>query len=360
MSLMLEDIALSAGGRVLLHPVTLSLEAGSLNVLLGPTLAGKTTLLRLMAGLDRPSGGRLLVDGRDMTGVGARQRSVAMVYQQFINYPSLTVFENIASPLRVAKLPRAEIEARVHQAAELLHLAPYLGRRPLELSGGQQQRTAIARALVKRAALVLMDEPLANLDYKLREELREELPRLFAESGSILVYATTDPAEALMLGGQVATLWEGRLTQFGPAGAVFRRPCDILTARVFSDPPLNEAPARLAGRELVLANGRRIPALQRGVEGECTIGVRAHELVLDDQPGPDAVPLDATVRVAEVTGSESYIHLDVGGLAWVVLVPGVRRPEPGERITVWLDPRRLFLFGTGGTLLATPELAEAA
>lgn len=359
MSLTLEDIALSAGGRVLLHPVTLSLEPGSLNVLLGPTLAGKTTLLRLMAGLDRPSGGRLLVDGRDATGVGARQRSVAMVYQQFINYPSLSVFENIASPLRVANLPRAEIESRVRQAAELLHLMPYLGRRPLELSGGQQQRTAIARALVKRAALVLMDEPLANLDYKLREELREELPRLFAESGSILVYATTDPAEALMLGGQVATLWEGRVTQFGPAGAVFRRPRDILTARVFSDPPLNEAPARLAGRELVLASGQRVPTPHRGIEGDCTIGIRAHELFLD-RPGPEAVPLDAKVRVAEVTGSESYIHLDVGGLAWVVLVPGVRRPEPGEPATVWLDPRRLFLFGTGGELLATPELAEAA
>jgi glycerol transport system ATP-binding protein len=359
MSLALQDIALAAGGQVLLHPVSLELAPGSLNVLLGPTLAGKTTLLRLMAGLDRPSAGRLIEGGRDVTGAGVRRRNVAMVYQQFINYPSLSVFENIASPLRVAGLARAEIEVRVRQAAELLHLVPYLERRPSELSGGQQQRTAIARALVKRASLVLMDEPLANLDYKLREELREELPRLFAASGSILVYATTDPAEALMLGGTVATLSEGRVTQSGPAGAVFRRPRDIATARVFSDPPLNEAAARRMGAELVLAGGQRIPAPHGGAGGDCTIGIRAHDLFLD-RPGPEAVALDATVRVAEVTGSESYIHLDVGGLDWVVLAAGIRRPEPGAPATVWLDPRRLFLFGADGALVATPELAEAA
>src|SRR5690606_6035633 len=134
----------------------------------------------LMAGLDQPTRGRVLMDGRDVTGVPVQRRDVAMVYQQFINYPTLTVFENIASPLRVARLPKAEIDARVAAAVKLLKLEPYLDRLPLELSGGQQQRTAIARALVKRAELVLLDEPLANLDYKLREELREELPRIFA------------------------------------------------------------------------------------------------------------------------------------------------------------------------------------
>src|SRR3712207_2404185 len=153
-----------------------------------------------MAGLDRPSAGRVLAEGVDVTGLAVRRRSVAMVYQQFINYPTLSVFENIASPLRVSRLPRAEVEGRVREAAKLLRLEPYLARKPLELSGGQQQRTAIARALAKRAALVLMDEPLANLDYKLREELREELPKLFAQSGAVFVYATTEPAEALLLG----------------------------------------------------------------------------------------------------------------------------------------------------------------
>jgi glycerol transport system ATP-binding protein len=356
-SLALDAVSLSAGSEPVLHPVTLELPPGLPNVLLGPTGAGKTTLLRLMAGLDRPSAGRVLVHERDVTGLAVRRRSVAMVYQQFINYPTLSVFENIASPLRVARLPRVEIESRVREVARLLRLEPYLARKPLELSGGQQQRTAIARALVKRAALVLMDEPLANLDYKLREELREELPKLFAESGAVFVYATTEPAEALLLGGRVAALSEGRVTQFGPAGEVFRRPADLATARVFSDPPLNEAPARVSGGLLRLSSGVALPAPPLP-EGDCTVGVRAHQLSLD--PLEAAVSLPATVRVSEVTGSESYVHLDVGGLPWVVLAPGVRRPEPGEAATVWLDPRRLLIFGADGRRAATPSLAEAA
>ncbi|HTW28340.1 MAG TPA: ABC transporter ATP-binding protein, partial [Acetobacteraceae bacterium] len=178
MSLRLDSVSLSAGGVAMIRDVSLELQRGTMNLLLGPTLSGKTSLMRLMAGLDRPDAGRVLIDGRDVTGIPVRRRSVAMVYQQFVNYPTLSVYENIASPLRVAGLPRAEIEQRVQQAAKLLHLEPLLDRLPPQISGGQQQRTAIARALVKRADHVLLDEPLANLDYKLREELREELPRL--------------------------------------------------------------------------------------------------------------------------------------------------------------------------------------
>jgi glycerol transport system ATP-binding protein len=211
-----------------------------MNLLLGPTLAGQTSLLRLMAALDKPSSGRRLLDGKDVTDVPVRHRSVAMVYQQFVNYPNLSVFENIASPLRVARLARAEIDQRVRHAAAVLRLEPLLKRLPGQLSGGQQQRTAIARALVKRADVVLLDEPLANLDYKLREELREQLPRIFTRNQVILVYATTEPTEALLLGGQTATAWQGCLTQHGPTGEVCRRPANLAAMRVFSDPPLNE------------------------------------------------------------------------------------------------------------------------
>jgi glycerol transport system ATP-binding protein len=224
MSLVLDHVSKDVGAEAHIRDVSLTLEKGGLNVLLGPTLSGKTSLMRLMAGLDRPTSGRVVMDGGDVTAVPLRRRSVAMVYQQFINYPFFTVFENIASPLRVAGIASREIEARVREAARLLKLEPYLDRQPLQLSGGQQQRTAIARALVKRADLVLLDEPLANLDYKLREELREELPRLFDVSGAVFVYATTDPAEALLLGGRTATLSEGRVTQFGATPEVYRRP----------------------------------------------------------------------------------------------------------------------------------------
>jgi ABC-type lipoprotein export system ATPase subunit len=176
MTVTLERVTRAVDGIPTIRDVSLTLERGTLSVLLGPTLSGKTSIMRLLAGLDKPTTGRVLVDGKDVTGFDVRKRSVAMVYQQFINYPSLTVYENIASPLRVQGKPRAEIESRVQEAAKLLKLEPYLNRTPLQLSGGQQQRTAIARALVKGADLVLLDEPLANLDYKLREELRTELP----------------------------------------------------------------------------------------------------------------------------------------------------------------------------------------
>src|ERR1700742_1142866 len=170
MSVTLDHVTRTVDGIPAIHDVSLTLERGTLSVLLGPTLSGKTSIMRLLAGLDKPTSGKMLVDGKDVTGIDVRRRSVAMVYQQFINYPSLTVYENIASPLRVQGKRRAGSERRVVKAANLPRLEPFLSRTPLQLSGGQQQRTAIARALVKGADLVLLDEPLANLDYNTREE----------------------------------------------------------------------------------------------------------------------------------------------------------------------------------------------
>src|SRR5687768_3701711 len=217
--------------------------------------------MRLMAGLDVPTAGRVVFNGEDVTGVPVRRRSVAMVYQQFINYPNLTVYENIASPLRVAGVAAAELDKRVNETAALMKLTPLLKRKPLELSGGQQQRTALARAIVKGAALVLLDEPLANLDYKLREELREELPRIFSATGAIFVYATTEPVEALLLGGWTATLGQGRVTQFGRTVDVYRRPNSLETARIFSDPPINTLAVTKSGGLLTSAEGHlKLPA----------------------------------------------------------------------------------------------------
>src|ERR1700687_102034 len=227
MSVTLEHVTRSVDGIPTIRDVSLTLERGTLSVLLGPTLSGKTSIMRLLASLDKPGTGRVLVDGKDVTGFDVRQRSVAMVYQQFINYPSLSVYENIASPLRVQGKSKDEVEKRVQEAAKLLKLEPYLNRTPLQLSGGQQQRTAIARAIVKRAELVLLDEPLANLDYKLREELREELPSILKKCGAMRVYATTEPIEALMLGGVTAALSKGRMIQCGSTLQVYQRPAQI-------------------------------------------------------------------------------------------------------------------------------------
>jgi|1186.fasta_scaffold01239_4 glycerol transport system ATP-binding protein len=360
-SLVLEGVRKEVDGNLHIADLSLTLGKGSLNVLLGATLAGKTSLMRLMAGLDQPSKGKLVMNGRDVTGCPVQRRNVAMVYQQFINYPSLTVYENIASPLRVAGLRSAEIADRVREAARLLRLELYLERRPLELSGGQQQRTAIARALVKDAELVLLDEPLANLDYKLREELREELPRIFAASGAIFVYATTEPTEALLLGGNTATLFKGRISQFGPTARVYRWPQDLVTAGVFSDPPLNTISAVKNGPTVSLDTGlimRSAGAFATVPDGRYTVGFRAHQLGLEPA-GADSMALPAIVSVAEITGSESFVHVDVGEHRFVAQVPGVRRLEPSSAITVYLDPLRLFIFDEAGRLRSA-DLAKAA
>ncbi|MGO4526475.1 ABC transporter ATP-binding protein [Microvirga sp. 2MCAF35] len=362
MTLALEGVSKKVGAATHIDDVHLTLERGSLNVLLGATLAGKTSLMRLMAGLDSPTSGRILVNGQDVTGWTVQRRSVAMVYQQFINYPSLDVYENIASPLRVAGLSKPEIDHRVREAAKLLKLEPYLDRKPLNLSGGQQQRTAIARALVKRADLVLLDEPLANLDYKLREELREELPRVFAASGAVFVYATTEPSEALLLGGNTATLFEGRVTQFGPTPQVYRRPHDLTTARVFSDPPLNILKGRKTDSTVALSTGaeiRTMGPLAAVPDGDYTIGFRAHHLTFEPA-GTDEIAIPAVVSVSEITGSESYVHLDASEHRLIALVPGVRRLEPKSSVTAYIDPRHLFLFDAAGHLAATDPAQKAA
>jgi glycerol transport system ATP-binding protein len=346
----LRNVSKKVGNETHLNAISLTLEKGTLNVLLGPTLAGKTSLMRIMAGLDRPTEGEVWSDGVNVTGVPVQKRNIAMVYQQFINYPALTVYENIASPLRIAGAGKDVIDREVRRAAELLRLTPYLDRKPLNLSGGQQQRTALARAIVKNAGLVLLDEPLANLDYKLREELRVELPKIFAQSGAIFVYATTEPSEALLLGGNTATLHEGRITQFGPTVDVFRHPVDVITAQTFSDPPMNTIAAVKQGNLFKVEGAAAIPVpAQLGAiaDGPCTVGFRPHHLSLKPE-SPSDVALQTHVTVTEITGSESFVHVAFAGEDWVMLARGVHDVEPDKALTVYLDARHLLVFNAAG------------
>ncbi len=356
----LRNVSKKVGNETHIDSVSLRLEKGTLNVLLGPTLAGKTSLMRIMAGLDRPTAGEVWNDGANVTGMPVQKRNVAMVYQQFINYPGLTVYENIASPLRISGADKTTIDREVRRAAELLRLIPYLDRTPLSLSGGQQQRTAIARAVVKNAGLVLLDEPLANLDYKLREELRAELPKIFGLSGAIFVYATTEPSEALLLGGNTATLHQGRITQFGPTVDVFRRPADMITAQTFSDPPMNTIAATKSGKVFTLEGGAEVPVPpgHAGIaDGAYTIGFRPHHLSTRKEAATD-VPLHAHVKVTEITGSESYVHVTYAGANWVMLTHGVHAIEPDKALTLHLDTRHLLVFDAQGlTVSGTGRLA---
>ena len=351
----LVDVSYRSGSETWLHSLDFAPVAGEINVLLGATLAGKTTLMRVMAGLDRPTTGRLWVGECDVTGVSVRQRNLAMVYQQFINYPSLSVYENIASPLRIARKSEQQIRQRVGELAETLRLTPYLSRHPAELSGGQQQRTALARALAKDAELLLLDEPLVNLDYKLREDLREELAQLFSHGRTTVVYATTEPQEALQLGGNTAVLHEGRLLQFGPTLEVFRRPRTIAAARAFSDPPLNVIPARIDNGAALLADGIRVPLPPHlaGVAGEIQIGIRAHEFSFARQAA-GAAAITGRVDLAEISGSDTYLHLSRAELSVVAQFTGVHDFSIGAQCTLYLDPAALYGFDMGGKLLFEP------
>ncbi len=361
MTIIVENVTKLVRGSAHVRDVSLSLMPGTINILLGPTLSGKTSIMRLLAGLDVPTSGRILVDGEDVTGKPVRERSVAMVYQQFINYPVMTVYENIASPLRVRGVAKSEIDVKVKQAAKLLRLEPYLHRLPLSLSGGQQQRTAIARALVKEAQLVLLDEPLANLDYKLREELRTELPRFFGGKGTIFVYATTEPSEALLLGGNTATLREGMVTQFGPTAEVYRAPKDKATARIFSDPPMNFLTVKIDNGAAVTEVGPSLELtgpLKDLPAGRFEIGFRPNHVSL----GPWRQGLAAvkgTIAVSEITGSESFVHLDVANTRWIALARGVHELQPGQTIEVYLDPAKFFVFETNGNLVRAPAWKAA-
>jgi glycerol transport system ATP-binding protein len=355
MELTLERIEHKVGPATHLHPLDLSLVPRAVTVLLGATQAGKTTLMRLMAGLDRPTHGRVLADGRDVTGMPVRERNVAMVYQQFINYPSMTVADNIASPLRLRR--ESDIDTRVRQLAAKLHIEPFLKRLPAELSGGQQQRVALARALAKGAPLMLLDEPLVNLDYKLREELREELTQLFAGGDSTVVYATTEPTEALLLGGHTAVLDAGELLQYGPTAEVFRRPKSIRVARAFSDPPINLLPAQAASLGVTLGAAGiavQVPLPTSHAVGlaALTVGIRAAALRVQGRPGDVALP--GTVELAEISGSDTFVHVASAVGELVARLTGVHNFQLGAPITLYLDPAQAYVFDALGDLLIAP------
>ncbi len=351
MELMLERIEKHVGAQTHLYPLDLTLVPRAVTVLLGATQAGKTTLMRLMAGLDVPSKGRVKADGVDVTGLPVRERNVAMVYQQFINYPSMTVADNIASPLKLRR--EKGIDARVNELAAKLHIEPFLKRLPAELSGGQQQRVALARALAKNAPLMLLDEPLVNLDYKLREELRDELSQLFAAGNSTVVYATTEPTEALLLGGYTAVMDAGELLQYGPTAEVFHRPKSIRVARAFSDPPMNLIAGNAATLGVSLAAGVSLSIpMPAASTAALTVGVRASALRVTSKPNDVVLP--GRVELAEIAGSDTFVHVDTAIGELVAQLTGVHVFTLGTPITLYLDPAAVHVFDSAGDLLVAP------
>jgi multiple sugar transport system permease protein len=359
-SLIVEGVTKVVDEEVHLRGIDLALRKGAFYILLGPTLAGKTSLMRLLAGLDRPTAGRILMDGRDLAGTPVWKRRVSMVYQQFINYPHLTVYDNIAFPLRRAGKDEREVNAKVRSAAAMLHIEALLDRRPGEISGGQQQRAAIARALVKGAELLILDEPLINLDFKLREQLRDEFKNIFAKSqDTIIVYSTADPLEALLLGGEVIVLDKGRLLQSGPTHKVFRNPETAEVARIFSDPPMNMIDGAVEPDRLLLGTSLRGPLPRHFgslASGRYRFGVHANDLGLG-RLSPEDAEFKAIVELAEVNGSETFIHVHHNGVSWVIQENGIHAHSLGQTVSAYLDPNRLFAFDEQGRLAAAPRHA---
>ncbi|MEX5726903.1 glycerol transport system ATP-binding protein [Rhodovulum iodosum] len=354
MTLELRDASKVVRGITYIKPTSLVMETGHFNVLLGQTGAGKTSLIKLMAGLDPLASGQILMEGQDVSKLSTQRRNISLVHQFFVNYPHMSVFDNIASPLRVAGMAKSEIEDRVQEAADILQLGPMLKRRPQELSGGQQQRCALARAIAKESRAVFLDEPLANLDYKLREELREQLPELFAGRGAVVVYATSEPEEALLLGGYTALMDGGVVTQFGRTAEIYRKPATLTAARVFSDPPINAAGIVKTGSEARLRTG--VTWTMQGAaaslpDGEYTIAIRPHHVV-PIQSDPGDVALNGIVQVTELSGSESSAHFQMGDESWVSLSHGVHPYRVGEDHRFYMDASQAFYFTPDGRLVA--------
>jgi len=322
--------------REALAGIDLDVASGELLTVVGPSGSGKSTLLRLVAGLESPDGGAIALDGRDLAGVAPPDRGVAMIFQGFALFPHLTVEGNVGFGLRARGVPAAEVRERARDAAARLGLADALGRRPGALSGGERQRVALARALAARPRLLLLGEPLSNLDAPLRAQAREELRRLHAETDATMVHVTHDQAEALTLGQRVAVLAGGRLEQVGPPDAVYEHPATRFVAGFLGTPPMNLLDGRVQDGEAV-AGPLRVAAPPGVADGEAvTVGVRPDDLV------PGEAGTAAEVALVERAGREEVWRVHAGGEALWVRPPAGTRAQAGDRVRLGIRDARLF------------------
>ena len=326
------------GSFTALHGVDLDIEPGEFFALLGPSGSGKTTTLRILAGLEPPTAGRVLLDAEDVTDREPGERDVAMVFQSYALYPHMSVLDNIAFPLRMIATPKDEIERAVRDAAAKVRIDHLLGRRPGQLSGGQQQRCALARAIVRKPRLFLLDEPLSNLDAKLRLETRVELRKLQRTLGVTTVYVTHDQEEAMTIADRVAIFMDGRIVQIGRPQDIFARPATAVVAAFIGSPPMNLLPAVVRDGVVHVAD---VPlALERpvGADGPVVLGIRPAALRL----APNGLP--ARVDLVEDLGDFTIVDLDVGGE--MVKLRTEHRPnvKEGERVHVAFAPDAGHLF----------------
>tara|TARA_B100000427_G_C15471438_1_gene578755 strand:+ start:85 stop:1164 length:1080 start_codon:yes stop_codon:yes gene_type:complete len=336
-----------------LNDVSFNFKKGNLYTILGRTLSGKTTLLKTIAGLVNPDSGEIQFEEKEFSKIPVWERNVAMVYQQFINYPHLSVYENISFPLKQRKLDDEKIKNDVNEALKTVGLIGFENRKIQELSGGQQQRVALARSLAKKAKILLLDEPLVNLDYKLREQLREEFKRIFSEGfaeDTILIYSTTDPQEVMELNGEVIVLDEGKVLQTGPAKQIFENPKNLKVAEISNDPPMNIING-LKTNEKINVEGMSINLPKNLIKLEnqnYSFGIRASEIKLSDSGE------EFEVELAEISGSETLLHLKRGITKIIVLIEEVMNFKIHEKVKIEFNVNKFYVFSDDGNLIFSP------
>jgi ABC-type sugar transport system ATPase subunit len=356
-TLELENVCRSFGKIPALDTVSLRVDDGELCVVVGPSGCGKSTLLRVVAGLESVDGGSVCIDGQDLSRREPRERDVAFVFQSYALYPHLTVRENLAFPLRVRHVPRAERDDRVRNAAALLGIDDLLDRRPGALSGGQRQRVAMGRAVVRRPKLFLFDEPLSNLDARLRGRMQVELVELHRRLKTTSLYVTHDQAEAMTLGQKLVVMREGRILQVGTPREVYERPVEPFVAGFIGSPPMNF----VQGSVGPTAEGRRLqwsgPSIRAPgwvPDGPALLGVRPQDLI------PEGGDLTIRVRLVEDLGGDCFVHGEAGGVDLVYRAPPEGKlPAPGDRRALALRPGRGHWFVDGRRIEPPPDIHAA-
>ena len=351
-ALTIRDVWKRYAAAPVLKGVNLEIESGEFAILVGPSGCGKSTLLNIIAGLDTANEGSIAIGGRAMHGVAAKDRNIAMVFQSYALYPSMTVRGNMTFGMECRGVPRRQRNEAVDRVAKLLQIDALLDRKPSQLSGGQRQRVAMGRALVRDPLLFLFDEPLSNLDAKLRVEMRMEIKRLHQRIGSTIVYVTHDQIEAMTLATRIAVMNHGEIQQFADPDTVYNRPANLFVARFMGAPPMNTLPARIAAEHgrlhALLPDGATLPLLANAAVHagrEVVLGIRPECIVEHDRRfGEATVPVDAVVEMTEPTGAETIVVLRLGGHEVLARVAPDVKLQPGEAARFAVDTRKICLF----------------
>ena len=353
MNLIAENLTYKPGEQFHLKNVSFNFKKGNLYTILGRTLSGKTTLLKTIAGLLNPDSGFIKFEDKNFGKIPVWERNVAMVYQQFINYPHLNVYENISFPLKQRKVSEDQIKKDINESLKTVGLIGFENRKIQELSGGQQQRVALARSLAKKAKILLLDEPLVNLDYKLREQLREEFKKIFSQGISeetILIYSTTDPQEVMELNGEVIVLDEGKVLQMGPAKEIFENPKNLKVAEVSNDPPMNIVKGSKTMEKINFENINLDISnhLSKLKNKDYYFGIRASEIKLDNEGQ------EFEVELAEISGSETLLHLKRGDTKIIVSIEEVLNFKIHDKVKINFKIDRAYAFNANGKLASSP------